>query len=176
MKNVRLRQKDWIKAGLDALLKGGPMALKAEPLARALGTTKGSFYWHFKDIAHFHSQVIAHWEVSALAEMIDDIEQQDSPLTALHKQLHHNAAKQKYEPAMRAWARSFKPAAQALEQVDTARIKYLTALLKRCDVRNPALACALYAASIGMTDLAQSDPKMPEEALDTVLDLILALR
>ncbi|MEH6751885.1 MAG: TetR family transcriptional regulator, partial [Paracoccaceae bacterium] len=36
-------------AGLAALAEAGPVALKAEPMARRLGTTKGSFYWHFAD-------------------------------------------------------------------------------------------------------------------------------
>ena len=40
---------DWLKAARLALLHRGPDAVRVEPLARGLGVTKGSFYWHFKD-------------------------------------------------------------------------------------------------------------------------------
>ena len=33
-----------------ALAETGPEALKAEPLAARLGVSKGSFYWHFRDV------------------------------------------------------------------------------------------------------------------------------
>jgi len=38
----------WAAEALKALARGGLSAVAVEPLARALGVTKGSFYWHFK--------------------------------------------------------------------------------------------------------------------------------
>ena len=40
----QLSAKDWIDEGLKALVKHGFTALKAEPLAKALGVSRGSFY------------------------------------------------------------------------------------------------------------------------------------
>src|SRR3546814_12122575 len=37
----------WAEAALDAIAGGGLDAVAVEPLARRLGVTKGSFYWHF---------------------------------------------------------------------------------------------------------------------------------
>lgn len=45
----RLTREAWAAAGLRALSAGGVAAVAVEPLAAALGTTKGSFYWHFAD-------------------------------------------------------------------------------------------------------------------------------
>ena len=43
----RLDREDWIAAGLGALERGGVEAVAVVPLARELGVTRGSFYWHF---------------------------------------------------------------------------------------------------------------------------------
>src|SRR5689334_18004652 len=46
----RLAAADWVKAGLKALAADGVGALKADLLAKSLGISRGSFYWHFADI------------------------------------------------------------------------------------------------------------------------------
>mgnify|MGYP001820637128 CR=1 FL=1 len=68
MRKPRLTKEAWINAGLSALKEHGPDALKAEALARRLGTTKGSFYWHFKDIPAYHDALLDVW----LASAVDD--------------------------------------------------------------------------------------------------------
>jgi AcrR family transcriptional regulator len=45
----RLDRGRWIDAALAAIESGGPDAVAVGPLARGLGVTKGSFYWHFAD-------------------------------------------------------------------------------------------------------------------------------
>lgn len=44
-----LSRDDWARAALEAMRESGLGAIAVEPLAERLGTTKGSFYWHFKD-------------------------------------------------------------------------------------------------------------------------------
>ena len=61
----RLTRDDWLLTGLTALCEGGPGTLGAEPLARRVGATKGSFYWHFKDVPDFHGQLLGRWEKAA---------------------------------------------------------------------------------------------------------------
>src|SRR3546814_18257468 len=43
----RLSAEDWAQAALDLIAEHGVAAVAVEPLARRLGVTKGSFYWHF---------------------------------------------------------------------------------------------------------------------------------
>lgn len=176
MKNARLSQDDWIEAGFNALLVTGPQALKAELLARSLGATKGSFYWHFKDVPAFHARMIAQWEDRALSGMISEIEKQETPLAALNHFVQRTAADHAIEPAMRAWARAAPPVADAIEQVDTARLTYLALLLKQCGVSNPELAQALYAAAVGLQGLPHQSQNSASGPLSTLVDLILALR
>ena len=42
-----LTAEDWARAALEAIAEDGVTAVAVEPLARSLGVTKGSFYWHF---------------------------------------------------------------------------------------------------------------------------------
>jgi len=53
---------DWLKAARLALLHRGPDAVRVEPLARGLGVTKGSFYWHFKDRNALLEALLREWE------------------------------------------------------------------------------------------------------------------
>ena len=51
----RLTKSDWIDHGLRTLANDGPNALKVGPMATTLKVSRGSFYWHFRDIADFRS-------------------------------------------------------------------------------------------------------------------------
>lgn len=49
-------------AAFAALAEGGVAAVAVEPLAVRLGTTKGSFYWHFAGRDALLEATLAHWE------------------------------------------------------------------------------------------------------------------
>ena len=78
MSPERLDREAWIAAGLLALERGGVEAVAVVPLARALGVTRGSFYWHFGSRDEMLAAVLDRWErvsteeVLAAAEGIDD--------------------------------------------------------------------------------------------------------
>src|SRR6266550_1632562 len=61
----RLSVSDWMRVARLALLHSGPDGVRVEPLARALGVTKGSFYWHFRDRADLLEALLEEWEAEA---------------------------------------------------------------------------------------------------------------
>lgn len=70
MRMVRhLGREDWIAAGLAALAGGGAAAFRVEAVARSLGVSKGSFYWHFRDRADWRDAVLGWWEHRAFAAL-----------------------------------------------------------------------------------------------------------
>ena len=70
----QLSAKDWLDQGLRTLASSGFTALKAEPLAKAMGVSRGSFYWHFADIGAFHAAILEHWREVAAEQIIADLE------------------------------------------------------------------------------------------------------
>src|SRR3954466_1718228 len=54
---ARLSVVDWVAAALDLLAEEGPGGVKIDRLCVRLGVTKGSFYWHFTDLASFLAAV-----------------------------------------------------------------------------------------------------------------------
>jgi AcrR family transcriptional regulator len=67
----RLGRGDWQEAALDVIREGGLDALAVEHLARRLGVTKGSFYWHFHDRDDLLAAALGSWADSTLAAVGD---------------------------------------------------------------------------------------------------------
>jgi len=53
---------DWERAALELISEKGVQALAIEPLARRMGITKGSFYWHFSGRQSLLEQALQRWE------------------------------------------------------------------------------------------------------------------
>src|SRR6266702_3197870 len=73
---TRTPRSSWIEEGLRALAAGGPDAVRIELLARALGVTRGGFYWHFDDRRGLLEEILDTWERVSVDEGIerDEIE------------------------------------------------------------------------------------------------------
>lgn len=59
---MTLSREDWLVAAVEELRAGGVEAVRVEKLARILGVTKGSFYWHFRDRAELLEAILSRWE------------------------------------------------------------------------------------------------------------------
>jgi len=176
----RLSKDDWIIAGFHALSEIGPGALKAETLARRIKTTKGSFYWHFKDVPTFHAAMLDHWKEKAVSDIIATLAEIPDPVARLRRlaSMASEAAPERYggfavEPAIRAWSLHDPNVAAGVAEVDRARIAYLADLLEACD-RPPGLALMVYGAYVGLDDLASRGAPGTVEALSALVERILA--
>jgi AcrR family transcriptional regulator len=178
---ARLTRDDWISAGFEALQTTGPDVLGAEPLARRLGTTKGSFYWHFKDVPAFHAALLARWQAEAEAALlaasgVTDTARLRATAQAIADSIHHDSLALRCEPMIRAWAQGTAMVAGPLLDVDALRLARLRDLLAACGIGNPEMARILYAAATGMQGLQDADRDETANAIGSLVDLILALR
>ena len=171
-----LSAKDWLDQGLKALASRGFTALKAEPLAKAMGVSRGSFYWHFADIAAFHAAILARWHEVAAEQIIANVEaaaKDENPLALLLRRVF--GERLMLERAVRTWA-SVDPAARAAVQaIDRRRLNYVEGLLAQSGLSVEiarARAQILYWAFLGF---ALSDQPLPKARQQAVLDELVRM-
>jgi AcrR family transcriptional regulator len=88
VKREALTAADWTQAALDALARGGLAAVAVEPLAKELGATKGSFYWHFADRQALVVATLELWERRDTDLVIAAIDDRQDARTRLRRLLH----------------------------------------------------------------------------------------
>jgi AcrR family transcriptional regulator len=129
---TRTPRSSWIEQGLRALAAGGPDAVRIELLARALGVTRGGFYWHFDDRRALLDEILDTWERSSVDEVIDRVESEGGDATARLRRLSSLAASSdeplRTDLAVRDWARREQAVADRLRRVDNRRMAYLRSL------------------------------------------------
>jgi AcrR family transcriptional regulator len=74
-----LTRDDWAHAALDAIARGGVDAVAVEPIAAALGATKGSFYWHFENRDALIQAALELWERRSTDAVIEDLDKEPAP-------------------------------------------------------------------------------------------------
>jgi AcrR family transcriptional regulator len=85
---VMLTRDDWVEAAYAALAVGGTRAVAVDRLAKQLGVSRGSFYWHFADRRALVDAALARWEqenTTDLAAEIPDIDPAKQLRIILHQ-------------------------------------------------------------------------------------------
>jgi AcrR family transcriptional regulator len=129
---TRTPRSSWIEAGLRALAAGGPDAVRIELLARALGVTRGGFYWHFDHRRALLDEILDAWERASVDEVIERVEGEGGDARAKLRRLSALAASSdeplRIDLAVRDWARRERAVAVRLQRVDNRRMEYLRTL------------------------------------------------
>lgn len=133
--NTSLDASAWVEAAFDALAEGGIDAVRVDPLAKSLGVTRGSFYWHFADRAALHQSMLKEWRKRASYQIGSRIE---SRVSAPEERLRQTLALPNASPrskraaeielAIRHWARRDAQAAKAVRHIDRVRLDYYAKL------------------------------------------------
>jgi AcrR family transcriptional regulator len=154
----RLSADDWAQAALDLIAEQGVAAVAVEPLARRLGVTKGSFYWHFPSRDALLVAALERWEKVEQESVFGSLEAVADPrdrLRALfHLVAHEYTSHVIYSELLRAIDH---PAVQpVIGRVSERRFDWLTASfrqagLSRTDAQHRARLA--YAAYVGFLQL-----------------------
>ena len=134
MAKARTPRERWIEEGLRALAEGGPESVRIEPIARALGVTKGGFYGYFAGRRALLEEMLATWERRMIDDVIARVEAGGGDPRAKLRRLSALAGSKDArellaaELAIRDWARADRSVARRLRRVDNRRMDYMRSL------------------------------------------------
>lgn len=130
VKAPKLGKENWIQAAFDTLSESGVSAVRVESLAKRLGVTKGSFYWHFKNRQSLLEAILNKWQgeqrvmnrvdvmggtaKDKLLNLLDSVPRETQRYSAGATEL-----------AVRSWARNDELAASTIARVDAQRIEWV---------------------------------------------------
>jgi D-alanyl-D-alanine carboxypeptidase len=160
---VAVRKTDWIARGLLAFRAGGVDAVSVERLARELGVTKGSFYWHFKDRDALLHELLALWR-DETRQLIAAARRARTPRNRVLRFFAEVARTRGQLPDLEffAWARRSKAVARFATAVEQERIGFLWEQLRAGGLpgREAAFrAEAAYLTTLGWIERAERTPE-----------------
>jgi AcrR family transcriptional regulator len=75
----RLTAADWELGALELIADSGLAAVAVEPLAKRLGVTKGSFYWHFSSREALIDATLKRWSEDDAGDVLTRVQNIDDP-------------------------------------------------------------------------------------------------
>jgi AcrR family transcriptional regulator len=172
---TRTPRRTWVEQGLRALAAGGPDAVRIEPLAQALGVTRGGFYWHFADRRALLEEMLDTWERATTEQVIERLEREGGDPGARLRRLFALTTPTVVmtDLAIRDWARRDQSVAERLRRVDNRRMEGLRALFGTfcSDPDDVEARCMLYFSLLIGNPLIAADHGVRSRA--GVLDLAL---
>ncbi len=127
---TQIPRSTWIREGLRALARGGPDAVRIELLARALGVTRGGFYWQFADRGELLEAMLDNWERATTQQVIERLDQAGWDAAGKLGRLLALTSPSVVmtDLAIRDWARYDPAVAARLRRVDNRRMDGLRSL------------------------------------------------
>lgn len=129
---IQLTPNDWITAAFNLLTDSSIDSVRVDILAKELGVTRGSFYWHFKDRSDLLARMLNTWRDAATESIIQRFDKSGATPEALIKELltlpfRGRAAinSSSIELSIRAWARRDDMARKVVDAVDAQRLTYI---------------------------------------------------
>jgi AcrR family transcriptional regulator len=165
-----LTRKDWEQAALELIAQKGVGGLAVEPLARRLGITKGSFYWHFPGRRELLEAALARWERQDEENLGRSLTAKEPPKERLEHFIWRTMQQtltHRIHLALCA-ARDDACVRPVLERVTSRRLSFLGKALEELGLDSAAAAeraTLLYSAYVGYLHL-QSHQLVPESGDD----------
>lgn len=175
-KRVTLSADDWEREALVLIAAKGVQGLAVEPLARRMGITKGSFYWHFSTRDALLEQTLSRWEAHDSRNLATALGTIDHPRERLRdffrrvgkEHLTHGVYRELCAAASHPIVRP------VLERVTQRRMAYLSAAFRELGMASEAAenqARLAYSSYLGFLQL-QRQGQAPDVESDTFEDYV----
>ncbi len=156
--------------------------MRVEPLAKALGVTRGGFYWHFKDRGALLEEMLDTWERMSIDEVIERVETEGGDAREKVRRagaLTFSDTLLPIDLAVRDWARRDPAVAERLRRVDNRRMDYARSLFSIfCSDQDEVEARSLLAFSLAVGKhflAADHGIRSRADVLDTATRLLLTV-
>ena len=166
----------WAEAALTAITDTGLDAVNVEELARALGVTKGSFYWHYGSRADLIAAALTLWERRDTDGYLSEIANIPDPAERLRRLIANAVRLSQRRNVYAALSQAdSEPVQEVLHRVAEQRIAFLTGLYADLGLppqRARLLARLAYATYIGLMRMTAEAPAAPlsTEDLEALTD------
>jgi len=177
----RLSAEDWENGALDMVAEEGVNALAVEALARRLGVTKGSFYWHFRTREALLKAALARWEAHDENQLQNHVASIDEPRARLRELFHRVAREARPHRVYAAFLQALdQPSvAQVMGRVSQRRLEFLNQAYRQAGMnKSEALhrARLAYAAYVGFLQLSLIPdlPRLTQEQFDAYVEHVIA--
>ncbi len=172
---------DWERAAVELIAEKGVQAVAIEPLARRMGITKGSFYWHFSSRESLLQQALQRWEEHDSRNLIKALGEIDHPRDRLIS-FFRRVGKEKltHEVYSELCAAAGHPQVEpVLERVANRRMAHLSAAflemgMPENQARNQARLT--YSVYLGFLQLQRQHqtPNLSSEEFDAYIEHVIA--
>jgi AcrR family transcriptional regulator len=129
-----LEREDWLAIARKTLIEEGISAVRVERLAKALGVTRGGFYWRFRNLEELLALLVEDWrgsngralfailgQAKTLSERFDEV---------VRIWLDERGYSPAWDTAMRVWGRVSPHVRAAVQAVDAERIAVLQTMFQ----------------------------------------------
>lgn len=162
---ARLSADDWVTAALEVLVSDGIGAVKILPLAKRLGVTRGSFYWHFENHEALLNRLLEVWEETNSGSIIRAATLEGSIVDRYVALMRCWLGFERFDPrlevAVRNWGRSNPELWQKLRATDERRVDACVEMLA-AEVSDPVMrlhrARTIYFLQMGWYELEVDEP------------------
>ncbi len=127
---VALQPDDWIRAARVRLAGHGVESVRVEVLARDLGVSKGSFYWHFRDRGELLERLLARWEDGELKWLNAGDKASAATRWANFIERTSNPQRMRMEVAVGAWARGDERVAARIAAIEKRKTRLIADVLR----------------------------------------------
>ncbi|MDR2013627.1 MAG: TetR/AcrR family transcriptional regulator; helix-turn-helix transcriptional regulator [Rhodanobacter sp.] len=171
----RLSAGDWECAALETLAESGVGAVAVEALARRLGVTKGSFYWHFATREALIQAALDRWERDAENEVLAPIERVTDPRERVRELIRQVSHRRLSHAVFAALLKSVDLALirPVVERVSQRRIAFVTEAFRQAGFDRTAAANRArlaFSAYVGFIQLAQvGQPRMTHDEFEAYI-------
>jgi AcrR family transcriptional regulator len=125
-----LHPDDWIRAVQARLAGQGVESVRVEVLARDLGVSKGSFYWHFRDRGELLDKLLVGWEEGELDWLNGDDGASAAARWARFIERTASPERMRMEIALRAWARGDEGVATRVAAIEKRKARLIGDVLR----------------------------------------------